>query len=191
MINASLIRNSQDTRERIHSGNASMSATLDVMRDHPLPIEVNSLSVDDDGTLKPADPLARPVAFSFKFLGAAFTGGVKASASGPVLSVAGRLRPMPYSVESPVARRNAAAILLGSAMSRHTRFCLSSDRWIVAIGEIAVESPLTPKRLVAAAIRLALELEPYVRLLGDYADPRPVTGRAESSRKFATARPRG
>ncbi len=167
-----------------------MSLVLDAMRDHPLPIEVNSLAADADGTLRFVNPMGRPIAFEFKFLGADFAGCVKASAGGPVLGIAGRLRPMPYSVESAVARRNAFAILFGSAMSKHTRLCMSTDRRIVAIGDIAVEAPLTPKRLAAAAIRLALELEPYVRLLGDHADPRPVTGTRKPFRISTAANPR-
>jgi hypothetical protein len=158
------------------------------MRDHPLPVEINSLAVGADGELKLVDPLARPIAFTFKSQGATFTGGVKASAGGRVLGIAGTIGPMPYSVESAGARRDAFAILFASTMSQHTRLCLSMDRRISAVGEIGVEAPLTPKLLVAAAVRLVLELEPYIRLFGDYADPRPASGSRKSLRTSAMAK---
>jgi hypothetical protein len=53
-----------------------------------------------------------------------------------------------------------------------------------------MDAPLTPKRLVAAAVRLALELEPYIRLIGDYADPRPASGTKKPFRNSTAVKSR-
>jgi hypothetical protein len=162
-----------------------MSSPLDVMRTHPLPVELNSLSVDADGELRIVDPLARPIAFAFRWVGVDFTGGVGSTGEGSALRISGTVGPMPYSAESIPARRNAIAILFGSSLAPHVKLTLSPDQQIRASGEIAVRPPLTPKLLVAAAIRLALELRPYLKLLLDNADA--GSGRGGAARTSAAA----
>ncbi|MEX2009642.1 MAG: hypothetical protein WEC41_05560 [Dongiaceae bacterium] len=148
------------------------SDRTDFVSKHQLPIEVNSFVVNPDGSVARQDPRLRPFAFDFAYHGVAFAARMRLEDDRPFLQLRGECGPLPYSVESIALRRDAFAVLLASRSLPHGRLALCTDRRILAVGDIALGTPMTPTNVIAATAQLLLEIRPYIELLRDLLRPR-------------------
>lgn len=143
------------------------------------PLELNSLSVGEDGELHRTDPRTRPFGFTFECLGLRFTASTRVRQGKLWLQLAANVGPVPYTAESMDRRRDTLAIMRSAATLPHGRVGISPDRQIEVSGELQLSEPLTPAHVLAAATELILEIKPYAALLADFL---PAKGRHAASR---------
>jgi hypothetical protein len=85
--------------------------------------------------------------------------------------------PLPYSIESRERRQRALTLLRATRDLPHTRLLTGTDMSMRAVGELAVERPLTSGRLIGAVTVLLLELMPYLALMAEFLPPVKRTAR--------------
>lgn len=135
-----------------------------------LPIQINSVSITPEGIIEMRGE-DNPVTFRFKFLGRDFSGQVSNTADGGVLTIGADLLPLPYSIESRERRQRALTLLRATRHLPHTRLVTGVDMSLRAVGELAIERPLTSGRLIGAITLLLLELMPYLALVAEFLPP--------------------
>lgn len=143
------------------------------------PLELNSLSVGDDGELHRIDPRARPFGFTFECLGLRFTASTRVRQGKLWLQLAANVGPVPYTAESVDRRRDTLAIMRSASTLPHGRVGISHDRQIEISGELQLSEPLTPVHVLSAAAEIILEIKPYAALIADFI---PITERRAVSR---------
>lgn len=130
----------------------------------PLPLEVGSVAIGEDGHIERADG-ERPLYFRFSALGVIFEADL-ADRSAP-LRLRANLGKLPYSAESPEARRLARTVIAATDRLRRGHILLSEDHDMVLEGELTPPSPRTPVSVIATAVSLILDFKPYLDLLGE------------------------
>ena len=129
-----------------------------------LPLEVGSVSLGDDGHIRRSDE-DRPLYFQFSACGIAFEANL-AHKTAP-LRVRANLGKLPFSAESPEARRLARTVMAATDRLRRGHILLSADQDMVLEGELNPPSPRTPVSVIATAVALILDFKPYLDLLGE------------------------
>jgi hypothetical protein len=158
-----------------------------------LPIQINSVSITPDGIIEMRGE-DNPVTFRFKFLDRDFSGQVSNTADGGVLTIGADLLPLPYSIESRERRRRALARLRATRHLPPKRHMTGVDMSLRAVGELAIERPLTSGRLIGAVTLLLLELMPYLALVTEFLPPPRRTMPARATKAAVpdmTANPSG
>lgn len=135
----------------------------------------------------PRDPLdlaagerdGPPLAFRFCHREVPFTGRLLAGPGGARrLEVTGELGILPFSVEAAQARRQALAALAAARADTGLAWRLNAGQALVVVGTAPLETPLTPTRIVGAAVRLLLEADAHLALLAEVlGTAAPVTAR--------------
>jgi len=129
-----------------------------------LPLEAGSLVLDEDGHIR-CSPDDRALAFRFSACGVQFEAEM-ADRSAP-LRLRANLGKLPYSAESPEARSLTRSVLAATSQLRRGHILLTTDHDMVLEGELAPPSPRTPARVIATAVALVLDFQPYLTLLGE------------------------
>ncbi len=143
------------------------------------PLELNTLSVGEDGELHRTDPRTRPFGFTFECLGLRFTASTRVRQGKLWLQLAANIGPIPYTAESMDRRRDTLAIMRSASTLPHGRVGISRDLQIEISGELQLIEPLTPVHVLSAAAELVLEIKPYAALLADFI---PAVARSAASR---------
>jgi hypothetical protein len=147
-------------------GRAQESATSAVHRlaGATLPFEIGSVMLGKDGHIQHA-PQDRPLAFRFSACGVQFEADI-ADRTAP-LRLRANLGKLPYSAESAEARSLARVVLGATGRLRRGHILLSPEHDMVLEGELAPPSPRTPASVIATAVALILDFQPYLELLGE------------------------
>jgi hypothetical protein len=147
-----------------------IKTSLSFLANHPLPVEVGTITVSPDGTPHRHAPAA--LAFSFDYTGAAFAAQVEPIEGGARLRLDAVLAAMPYTAEDRQRRRDVQLIMRASrAGLSHGRLVLDAQRRIHLVSELAIGSPVTPAALVATATRLLIAATPWLALLRQHLGP--------------------
>ncbi|MGE0746623.1 MAG: hypothetical protein AB7K86_15310 [Rhodospirillales bacterium] len=121
-------------------------------------------------------PARMPLRFGFQCFGIPFSAVADHAPGGPVLSLAGQIRDLPYSAESVQARQNLVAILEAACPDAKARFTIGERQEISIVGSTVIGPDPTPERIIAAVTAMLYPLKPYVDLMdwfGRAAGPRP------------------
>src|SRR5215831_15377854 len=103
------------------------SASLSFLANHPLPVEVGTITIGPDG--HPIHHAPEALSFSFDYTGAAFDARIEPTDDGARLKLDAALAPMPYSAENRRRRRDCQIIMRASrAGMKHGRFALDAHR---------------------------------------------------------------
>jgi hypothetical protein len=146
------------------------SASLSFLANHPLPVEVGTITIGPDGN--PIRHAPEALSFSFDYTGAAFDAHIEPTAEGARLKLDAALAPMPYSAENRTRRRDCQMIMRASrAGMKHGRLVLDAQRRIHLLCELAIGSPVTPAALVTAATRMLIAATPWIALLRHHLGP--------------------
>lgn len=149
-----------------------------------LPLEVGSISVGEDGHIRCSNE-DRPLAFRFTACGVQFEAEI-ASRSAP-LRLRADLGKLPFSAESPEARSLTRVVLGATGRLRRGHILLSSEHDMVLEGELAPPSPRTPASVIATAVALVLDFQPYLALLAEAVALRRVLPQPPASEDAAPA----
>lgn len=129
-----------------------------------LPLEVGSLMLGDDGHIRCA-PADRALSFRFSACGVPFEASI-AGRNAP-LCLRANLGKLPYSAESPQARSLTRTVLAATGRLRRGHILLTPEHDMMLEGELTPPSPRTPARVIATAVALVLDFQPYLALLGE------------------------
>jgi hypothetical protein len=153
----------------------SGTSTVKQMSGTALPLEVGSVVLGEDGHIR-SNTEDRPISFRFTACGIEFEASL-ADRRAP-LRLSANLGKLPFSAESPDARRLARTVMAATDRLRRGHILLSPDQDMVLEGELNPPSPRTPANVIATAVALVLDFKPYIDLLGEAvalrrAPPRP------------------
>ena len=147
-----------------------IKSSLSFLANHPLPVEVGTITVGPDGT--PVRHAPEALRFSFDYTGTEFEARVEPTQQGAALKLDAMVAPMPYSAEGRTRRRDCQIIMRASRLGmRHGRLTLDNARRIHLVCELAIDSPVTPTALVAAATRMLIAATPWIALLRQHLGP--------------------
>jgi len=147
-----------------------MIKSLSFLANHPLPVELGTITVSPDGTPRRRAPTA--LAFSFDYTGAEFAARVEPIEGGARLRLDATLAAMPYTAEDRERRRDIQLIMRASRGGmNHGRFVLDAKRQIHLVSELPIGSPVTPAALVATATRMLIAATPWLALLHKHLGP--------------------
>lgn len=151
--------------EGLETGNpSSQKSALRQVAGTPLPLEVGSVVLGEDGHISRAD-VNRPLHFRFCACGIDFEADL-ADSNAP-LRLRANLGKLPYTAESPEGRRLARTVMASTDRLRRGHILLSPEQDIVLEGELNPPSPRTPVAVIATVVALILDFKPYLDLLGD------------------------
>jgi hypothetical protein len=148
------------------------NSSLSFLANHPLPLEVGTITVLPDGTAERRERTL--LNFTFDYTGTNFAAAIEPTPEGAQLRIDAALAPMPYSAEGRERRRDVHAIVAASRTGlKHGRFALDDQHQIHLVSELAIGSPVTPIALVTAATRMLIAATPWVALLRRHLGPTP------------------
>jgi hypothetical protein len=124
---------------------------------------------------------ARNFTFGFVWRELPFTGIVEATGSAARLAVMGSLGPLPFTAEDAKRRQRARRALAEANRQTRLEWQLSPKHEILVGGVIELARPLSPGRMIAAAVAMLLPGDGYLALLLD------VLGDADSLNLAAAA----
>lgn len=136
------------------------------------PLDVRNLEVDDEGRLLVRDD-DRPLRFSFEFAGAPFQAEVT-TGDAPLVKVTGDLGILPYTIESPAARRWALRVIAASSQMRRGRLELESDHAIRLRAAAPPPARRNPVSIMSTVTALLLDFKPCLELLSEVLKLGPV-----------------
>lgn len=136
-----------------------------------LPLEVGTVALGEDGHIHCAGE-DRPLSFRFSACGIPFEADI-ADRNAP-LRLRANLGKLPYSAESPAARRLVRDVLAATGRLRRGHILLTPEHDLLLEGELTPPSPRTPASVVATATALVLGFQPYLDLLGEALAARPA-----------------
>jgi hypothetical protein len=171
-----------------------IKSSVSFLANHPLPMEVGTITVLPDGTAERRERTA--LHFSFDYTGTDFDGVIEPTPEGAHLRLDAMLAPLPYSAEGRERRRDLNAIIAASRTGlKYGRFALDSRRHIHLLSEFAIGSPVTPTALVSAATQMLIAATPWIALLRHHLGPATApSGRARARSETVSAQggpPRG
>jgi hypothetical protein len=150
-------------------------SSLNFLANHPLPVELGTITVGPDGT--PQSHERTVINFTFDYTGTEFAAAVEPMEDGAKLRIDADLAPMPYTAEGRDRRRDLQVIIRASRTGlKYGRLTLDRQRHIHLVSEMVLERPVTPASLVTAATRLLIAATPWIALLRHHLGP---TSRAE------------
>lgn len=161
-------------------------STVQFLADQPLPLELKTIHVADDG--KAARRLPDQLTFRFHFAGIAFDAAARRHAGGTRLSLEGLLGYLPYSAQGPALRTDVATIVASSSAMQAGRFVVTEGQEIRLRAEVEVETPITPVSLIAAAADILVNAKPWLDTLGLYLAPLGGRGSAALMSRVSSVR---
>jgi len=143
---------------------ASGRSTVKEMGGTALPLEVGSVVLGEDGHIRSSTE-DRPIHFRFTACGIEFEASLADKAA--PLRLNANLGKLPFSAESPEARRLARSVMAATDRLRRGHILLSAEQDMVLEGELNPPSPRTPANVIATAVALVLDFKPYIDLLAE------------------------
>ncbi|MDJ0896531.1 MAG: hypothetical protein QNJ92_15405 [Alphaproteobacteria bacterium] len=147
-------------------------AAIEVLASESEPLELDSLAADADGLLC-RSRAAKVLSFHFRFAGIAFD-AMAAKADGLTrLLVSAPVGPVPYTVESPTARRFLLDTLRRPQRDGFGRLVMDHQGKVRLEAVLETDRSLCPAVLVGMAGMFAHRAFPVLSLLTEMASPRP------------------
>jgi len=155
---------SEQTDEHPIQPKSSLREAIELVSDQSTPLEAGFLEIGEDGTVRRRPP--GPSICAFEYRGAPFQALIVAGDEARVRLTA-NLGKMPFSAESPIARRLIAQLIAGAERLPRGRIALGPGNEIVLETEEAPPAPRTPVSVMATIIALLLDIKPYLELLAE------------------------
>ncbi len=105
--------------------------------------------------------------FGFCWRELPFTGTVEATGTAARLALTASLGPLPFTAEDPKRRQRARRALAEANRSSRLGWHLSPKHEILIGGSVELPRPLSPGRMIAAAVAMLLPSDGYLALLLD------------------------
>jgi hypothetical protein len=155
---------------------AALPQAIDVLTGQPVPFPLKALVVDSSGRIARRDH--SDVVFSFAVVGTEFRACARSSADGVQLAIEADLAHLPFSAESPAARRELQRLASESHLTQG-RLVLVDNRQLSLSTRVDVPAPAAPVDVIAGLVAMVLELRPYLTriaaLLAGAVAPRAAT----------------
>ena len=160
---------------------AALPQAIDVLTGQAVPFPLKALAVDASGRIARREH--GEVVFSFAVVGTEFracarSADARAGAGGVQIAVEADLARLPFSAESPDARRELQRLAAESRLAQG-RLVLVDQRQLSLSTRIDVPAPASPVDVIAGLVAMVLELRPYLTriaaLLAGAAAARPAT----------------
>ena len=110
---------------------------------------------------------AQNFTFGFVWRELPFTGLVEATGAAARLALQASLGPLPFTAEDPKRRQRARRALAEANRSTRLDWYLSPQNEILVAGSVELPRPLSPGRMIAAAVAMLLPGDGYLALLLD------------------------
>ena len=147
-------------------------AAIEVLASEDQPLELDSLAADDQGMLC-RSRAAKVLSFHFRFAGIAFD-AMAAKADGLTrLLVSAPLGPLPYTVESPAARRFLMETMRTPQQDGFGRLVMDHQGKIRLEAVLETDRTMCPAVLLGMAGLFAHRALPVLSLLTKMASPQP------------------
>ena len=130
-----------------------------------IPTSFADLELTADG---PAVQAVAPIAFGFTYAGIAFEARADRSDEQPKLTIRGLVGTLPFSAEGVQRRVDLKSIIAASQEAEICRLTLDGRQEIWLDADIAVQTPMTPTALIAAAAALIARCKPWLDMLRFY-----------------------
>lgn len=158
------------------TAHAALPQAIDVLTGQAVPFPLKALAVDASGRIARRDH--GEVVFSFAVVGTEFRACARSGASRVQVAVEADLARLPFSAESPAARRDLQRLAAETRLA-HGRLVLVDQRQLSLSTRVDVPAPATPVDVIAGLVAMVLELRPYLTriagLLAGAAAARPAT----------------
>jgi hypothetical protein len=147
---------------------AALPQAIDVLTGEPVPFPLKALVVDASGRIARCE--TSDVLFSFAVVGTEFRACARSGAAGVQVAIEADLARLPFSAESPAARRELQRLAAESRLTQG-RLVLVDHRQLSLATRVDVPAPATPVDVIAGLVAMVLELRPYLtRIAGLLAD---------------------
>lgn len=151
-------------------------SSLNFLANQPLPVEIGTLAVQPDGSLRRR--AKGPLNFTFSYTGVTFQAAVRPTPDGGRLQLDAELAPLPYSAEGRARRIEVEAIIAASRKGlKYGRLVVDRRSRIHVVSDLDIENPLTPVSLIAAATEMLIQATPWIAILRRQIGPAPRAGR--------------
>jgi len=139
--------------------------TVKLVSEQMFPLEVGSVEVDEDGTLRARDS-EMPLDFTFNFLDIDFEVQVRGGDDGS-LQLAATLGRLPYTAENGWTRQFLQKVMTAASKLRRSRLTVDENNQIVLRGEAVPPAPRTPMSIMATLTALVVEAKPYLEMVAE------------------------
>ena len=156
-------------------GRRNVPEAVKLVSDRNLSFDAGNLEVDKDGRLRPRDG-DKPLRFRFEFAGALFE-VVVTTGEAPLVQVTGELGLLPYTIESPAARRWALRVIAASSQMRRGRLELDPSYAIRLRAAAPPPAQRNPVTILSTVTALLLDFKPWLELLSEVLKLGPVRPR--------------
>ncbi len=142
----------------------ALPQAIDVLTGQPVPFPLKALVVDASGRIARRDN--SDVVFSFSVVGTEFRACARSGADGVQLAIEADLAQLPFSAESPAARRELVRLATESRLA-HGRLVVVDQRQLALSTRIDVPAPAAPVDVIAGLVAMVLELRPYLTRIAE------------------------
>lgn len=144
----------------IEPGLGQTAQAVELLGQQHLPLPLSTYSVDSAGKILKTE--RDRLSFSFAFSGTRFQATAELGGANKLnLALTGDLGPLPYSVESRMAR-SAVLDMVAAGEFGFGRFAIAKDQMIRVEGSVPIEQPLTPVALLTALTAFLVDLKPHL-----------------------------
>ena len=137
----------------------ALPQAIDVLTGQPVAFPLKALVVDASGRIARRDH--SDVVFSFAVVGTEFRACARSGAAGVQLAIEADLARLPFSAESPDARRELQRLASESRLTQG-RLVLVDNRQLSLSTRVDVPAPAAPVDVIAGLVAMVLELRPYL-----------------------------
>jgi hypothetical protein len=138
---------------------AALPQAIDVLTGQPVPFPLKALAIDHSGRISRRE--ASEVVFSFSVVGTEFRACARTAPDCVRVAVEADLAPLPFSAESPGARRALQRIASETRLA-HGRLLLVDHRQLALSTRVDVPTPASPSDVIAGLVGMILELRPHL-----------------------------
>lgn len=129
-----------------------------------IPFLFDALSVGPDGTI--IHTAREALRFSFDYMGITFNAEGRRHDDIFELTISADLGPLPFSAESPEARRSIQDLIAASGALIEPRFIVGDDQTIRVTSTMELAKPVSPVTTLTIVTELLLVLQPWLQRLG-------------------------
>jgi hypothetical protein len=142
----------------------ALPQAIDVLTGQPVPFPLKALVVDASGRIARRE--TSDVVFSFSVVGTEFRACARSSTDGVQLAVEADLALLPFSAESPAARRALQRLAAESRLAQG-RLVVVDHRQLALSTRLDVPAPAAPVDVIAGLVAMVLELRPYLTRIAE------------------------
>jgi len=127
--------------------------------------------IDPGSAFEDSDLRSKKFELQFTFRGVPLLARIMPHQSGSLhMQLMGLIGRLPYSAQGRERRLGAMTLLRSTASRRPTRFAVARSGNVLLAGDIEIESPVTPSRLMVAVTILVASAKPYLDIFPLFLD---------------------